>query len=220
MPYSDTSGSSAGDTSRVTTFDSSQQTDEEHGEFWGRAIEAMRSVETSEIVDVQVSIVLEEESFELTDIDNAEAQRHLDDVAFGEDDACILACYGSTSRYVPARNLKEDLPYDWDQVVARFNGDRLSNLVRHHLQDPKTQNLVLPPALGGTSKLRDNITGVTCISHEIDEGLDLEGQKVAWNKANLPEPTISVFTGYGASTTVGYSEHRFLFLLLNSVTSD
>ena len=92
MPYSDTSGSSAGDTSRVTTFDSSQQTDEERGEFWGRAIEAMRSVETSEIVDVQASIVLEEQSFELTDIDEVEAQRHLDAVGFGEDDPCILAC--------------------------------------------------------------------------------------------------------------------------------
>ncbi|MDC2984707.1 primase-like DNA-binding domain-containing protein [bacterium] len=155
----------------------------------------MRSDETSEIVDVQASIVLEEQSFELTDIDEVEAQRHLEAVGFGEDDPCILACYGSTSRYVPARNLKKDLPYDWDQVVARFNGDRRFDLVRHHLQDPKTQNLGFLSAIGGTSKRRDTITGVTCMSYEIDEGLDLEGQKVAWKKAELPPPTISVFTG-------------------------
>ena len=92
-------------------------------------------------------------------------------------------------------NLKRDLPYDWDQVVAKFNGDRRFDLVRHHLQDPKTQNLGFLSAIGGTSKRRDTITGVVCMSYEIDEGLDLEGQKVAWKKANLPTPTIGVFTG-------------------------
>ena len=33
------------------------------------------------------------------------------------------------------------------------------------------------------------------MSYEIDKGLDLEGPKVAWKKANLPTPTIGVFTG-------------------------
>ena len=151
--------------------------------------------QTSEVVDVQASIVLEEEPLELTDIDEKEAQRHLEAVGFGEDDPCILACYGDTSRYVPARDLKNDLPYDWDQVVAKFNGDRRFDLVRHHLQNPKTPNLGFLSAIGGTSKRRDTITGVVCMSYEIDEGLDLEGQKVAWKKANLPTPTIGVFTG-------------------------
>ena len=54
--------------------------------------------QTSEVVDVQASIVLEEEPLELTDIDEKEAQRHLEAVGFGEDDPCILACYGKTSR--------------------------------------------------------------------------------------------------------------------------
>ena len=139
--------------------------------------------QTSEVIDVQTSIVLEEEPLELTDIDEEEVQRHLEAVGFGEDDPCILACYGKTSRYVPARDLNNDLPYDWHQVVAKFNGDRRFDLVRHHLQNPKTPNLGFLSAIGGTSKRRDTITGVVCMSYEIDEGLDLEGQKVAWKKA-------------------------------------
>ena len=131
MPYSVSTGSAAGDTSAI-----------------------------SEIVEVPASIVLEEHTFELDDIDEEEALCHLEALGFGEDDPCILACYGSTSRYVPSRNLKKDLPYDWDQVVAKFNGDRRFDLVRHHLQKPKTQNLGFLSAMGGTSKRRDTITGV------------------------------------------------------------
>ena len=89
MPYSVDTGSAAGDTSAI-----------------------------SEIVEVPASIVLEEQTFELTDIDEDEAQRHLDAVGFAAEDPCILACYGKTSRYVPARDLKNDLPYDWVDVVC------------------------------------------------------------------------------------------------------
>ena len=169
MPYSVDTGSAAGDTSAI-----------------------------SEIVEVPASIVLEEQTFELTDIDEDEAQRHLDVVGFAAEDPCILACYGKTSRYVPARDLKNDLPYDWVDVVCEHElswGDRGFDEVKRHLKDPKTPNLGFLSAIGGTSKRRDNITGVTCISYEIDEGLDLEGQKVAWKKAELPPPTIGVFTG-------------------------
>ena len=67
MPYSVGTGSAAGDTSAI-----------------------------SEIVEVPASIVLEEQTFELTDIDEDEAQRHLDAVGFAAEDPCILACYGST----------------------------------------------------------------------------------------------------------------------------
>ena len=169
MPYSVDAGSAAGDTSAI-----------------------------SEVVEVPASIVLEEQTFELTDIDEDEAQRHLDAVGFAAEDPCILACYGSTSRYVPARDLKNDLPYDWADVVSEHElslGNRWFDEVKRHLKNPKTPNLGFLSAIGGTSKRRDNITGVTCISYEIDEGLDLEGQKVAWKKAELPPPTIGVFTG-------------------------
>ena len=115
MPYSNTSGGSAGDTFPVETYDPGQQSDKERGDYWGRVLEAMRTDETSEIVDVQASIVLEEQSFELTDIDEVEAQRHLEAVGFGEDDPCILACYGKSSRYVPARDLK---------MICRTTGTR------------------------------------------------------------------------------------------------
>ena len=166
MPYSENTGSTAGDTSAI-----------------------------SEVVEVPASIVLDEQTFELDEIDEEEALCHLKALGFGEDDPCILACYSSTSRYVRSCNLKKDLPYDWDKVVAKFNGDRRFDLVRHHLQDPKIQNLGFLSAIGGTSKRRDTITGVVCMSYEIDNGLDIEVQKVAWKKANLPTPTIGVFTG-------------------------
>ena len=52
MPYSVDTGSAAGDTSAI-----------------------------SEIVEVPASIVLEEQTFELTDIDEDEAQRHLERLA-------------------------------------------------------------------------------------------------------------------------------------------
>ena len=61
MPYSVDTGSAAGDTSAI-----------------------------SEIVEVPASIVLEEQTFELTDIDEDEAQRHLDAVGFAAEDPCIL----------------------------------------------------------------------------------------------------------------------------------
>ena len=179
MPYSVSTGSAAGDTSAI-----------------------------SEVVEVPASIVLEEQTFELDDIDEEEALCHLEALGFGEDDPCILACYGSTSRYVPSRNLKKDLPYDWVKVVANCNGDRRFDLVRHHLQDPKTQNLGFLSAIGGTSKRRDKITGVVCMSYEIDNGLDIEGQKVAWKKANLPTPTIVSSQETSPSTGVGSSEHQ------------
>ena len=166
MPYSVDTGSAAGDTSAI-----------------------------SEIVEVPASIVLEERTFELDDIEEEEALCHLEALSFGEDDPCILACYGETYRYVPARNLKKDLSYDWDKLVANFNGDRRFDLVRHHLQDPKTTNFGFLSAIGGTSKRREIITGVVRMSYEIDNGLAIEGQKVAWNKANLPTQTLGVFTG-------------------------
>ena len=81
MPYSGDNGSAADDTSAI-----------------------------SEIVEVPASIVLEEQIFELEKIDEEEALCHLEALVFGEYYPCILACCGETSRYVPARNLKRDLP--------------------------------------------------------------------------------------------------------------
>ena len=39
MPYSNTSGGSAGDTFPVETYDPGQQSDKERGDYWGRVLE-------------------------------------------------------------------------------------------------------------------------------------------------------------------------------------
>ena len=61
MPYSESAGSTAGDTSAIF-----------------------------EVVEIPVSIVLEEQTFELDDIDEEEALCHLEALGFGEDDPCSL----------------------------------------------------------------------------------------------------------------------------------
>ena len=82
MPYSVDTGSAAGDTSAIF-----------------------------KIVEVPASIVLEEQTFELDDIDEEEALCHLEALDFGEDDPYILACYGCLLYTSPS-------PRDW--MVSRM----------------------------------------------------------------------------------------------------
>ena len=136
-------------------------------------------------------------------IDIVEANKMLRLLGIGATDPVIICTYGETNKYFPKR--KRNRNYDWAEVslLAKDGREGLFAQAQKALHDTKTNNLGFISSPGGTAKTkRKEVTVGNLLVYEIDDE-SLEHQWKAWEDANLPKPTMVLFTG-GKSYHVYY----------------